>query len=222
MAGLGDIRRATSGASKSLKDFQRALDAVKAIKVRETQRMGAIMSRRIGHRYKFERYADESGAIRKIKPYSRAWGRRKAKLKLDDRRGVARGGILKQVNSPLIYAKLSDGFDIDIKRPALWITGRTRLALRRKTVLTTKTAKGYKHRLSRGLKESFFVNAYIDHFADEKAPGLGLMASADLAEMEQAVNAKTLDHLAAIRGAAKASLTNRAIARLKLNVSRAA
>ena len=222
MAGLGDIRRATSGASKSLKDFQRALDAVKAIKIRETQRQGAIMSRRIGHRFKFERFGNVEGSIARIKPFSRAWARRKAKLRLDDRRGHARGGIQKQVSSPLIYAKLSDGFDIDIKRPALWITGRARLALKRKTVLISKTAKGYRHRLSRGRNESFFVNAYIDHFADQKAPGLGLLPNVDLAEMEQAVNAKTLDHLAAIRGAAKANLTNRALARLKLNVSRAA
>lgn len=222
MAGIGDIRRATSGASTSIKDFQRALAAVKAIKVRETQKAGREASRQIFTRFAAQLFADDKGVVRNLGRYGKRWGARKRALKLRMERGQARRGIFKQIRSPLIYAKLADGFDIDIKRPALWVTGRARIG-KRKTVHIRNAGKGgYRHRLAVSNSESFFVNAYIDHYADQKAKGLGLLANEDIAEIEQRANAAVAGHLAAIRGAAKQALSKRAQATLRINVGRAA
>lgn len=210
---VANIRSVIAGNKRKLADFQRALKAIRQIKIRETQRAGRIVAKRLGHRFKFERYANESGQVVTVKPYGKAWGARKAQLKLDDRRGHARLGIQKQMDSPMIFVPRSDGFEIDIKRPALWVTGNARSRLKRKTVLTANAAKGgYKHRLQKGKKESFFVNAYIDHFANMKAPGLGLLANEDATYCEEQAQAKIREHLAGVSDASKRFLRGSAAA----------
>jgi hypothetical protein len=226
MSNLGDIRRATSGATRNIKDFERALVAIRNIKIRETQRVGRDLSRNIFARFAAQLFADEKGSVRPLGPFGKKWRERKKQLKLRPERGQARRGIYKQLRSPLIFAKLSDGFDIDIKRPALWVTGRARLGkIEASLIRNSRKSKNILGNVVKTLvtnRQSFYVNAYIDAYADAKAPGLGLMSTADLVSLETQVNAKIADHLRRVRGAARASLSSKAVAVLKLKFGRAA
>lgn len=219
---LARIRRAASGASRKLKDFTRALDAVRNIKIRETQKAGREVSRQLFTRFAAQLYANENGDVQRLGRFGKAWGERKKALGLRRERGQARRGIYKQIRSPMIYAKLADGFDIDIKRPALWVTGTARLTKRAALVLRNKAGgkvSAHRYRTTQG---SFYVNSYIDHYANQKARGLGLLANEDLEEIERRANEKISDHLHRIRGAARAALATRAHAKFMLSFRRAA
>lgn len=229
MASKANIRAVVSGAKRRVSDFQRALKEIKRIKIRETQKAGKDAARNIATRYKFERYADDTGQVRQIRPYGAAWGKRKAQLKLDDRRGVARGGILKQVQSPLIYSALQDGFDIDIKRPNLTITGRATLGRSLRTLAGKAVVSGKGRQRAivaltfkrvKTSKRSFLVNAYIDHFADQKAPGLGNLSNDDLTMIETRANDAIAQHLEAVGSAGSRFLRRGAAAKLRIDLRR--
>jgi hypothetical protein len=222
MSNLGDIRKATSSANASAADFQRALKAIRALKIKETQRVGKIVAKRIGTRFSVGQFAGVGGKIAPLGKYGNAWRLRKIQLKLDLRRGVARKGILKQVSSGQIFAPLADGFDIDIKRPALIVTGNARLGKRPTFLFAKRTGGKVKKRKHTGTKESFFVNDYIDHYANAKAPGLGLLSTRDLLDIQEAAQKKVQAHLNAVKGAAQLRFGKAAATKLTLKIGKVA
>lgn len=231
MPGIGDIRRASMAATRSVRAFDRAVTALQQRAVRAAQVAGREVFKRMYTRYGQGYYADKAGRIVPIRPFGSDWRKRKEKLGLDPRRGVARKGILKTIRSPLAFVRATKGFRIDLKRPNLTITGRATLrsALRNLAGKAIVEGKG-KDRKVVGLavkrrktnKRSFAVNSYIGHFADGKAPGLGNIATRDYVYINGAVNEAIVDHIARVKGAAKQVLSGKARARIVLRLDRVA
>lgn len=231
MLNKANIRSVVSGAKRQLKDFQRALAEIRRIKIRETQRAGRIVHRRMGERYERGEFANDAGNVVKIQPYGAKWAKRKAQLKLDMRNGVARKGIVRQVKSPLSYLDRPDGCDFDIKRPNMTVTGRATLGKSLRTIAgkaivsgrgKSRKVVGYQLKRGKTNKRSFLVNSYIDHFADQKARGLGSLANEDLAFMEDSANAKIAEHLASVQSASRKYLSGKARAMLRVDLRRLA
>lgn len=229
MAGIGDIRRASMGATRSVRGFQRAIAGVKQRAVQAAQLAGREVFKRMGTRYAMGFFADKAGRIVAIRPFGTAWGKRKEQLGLDPRRGVARKGILKTVRSPLAFVRQPSGFTINLGRPNLTITGKATLssALRNlagKAIIEGKGANrkvvGLAVKRRKTNKRSFAVNSYIGAFADEKAPGLGNIANRDRVYVEGAVNDAVVAHIARLKGAAKQVLTGKARALITLRLDR--
>jgi hypothetical protein len=225
MADIGDIRRATSGATQSLRAFQRALAAVKQRAVRAAQIAGREVFKRMYTRFAQGFYANKAGQIVPIAPYGDAWGKRKEQLGLDKRRGVARKGILKTIRSPLAFIKYPSGFSIDLTRPNLTITGRATLGkamrnLAGKRVIKDKSvvAVGVTRLLTN--RRSFAVNSYIGHFADQKAPGLGNIARRDSVYINGQINEAVAQHIGNLKGASKRQLSGKAAALITLRLDR--
>lgn len=231
MAGIGDIRRASMGATRSVRAFQRAVAALKQRAVRAAQVAGREVFKRMGTRFATGFYADKAGRIVPITPYGAAWGKRKAKLGLDPRPGVARKGILKTVRSPLAFVRQPSGFSIDLARPNLTITGKATLrsALRNLAGKAIVEGKGKDRKVvgfavnrRKTNKRSFAVNSYIGAFADSKAPGLGNIATRDHVYINGKVNDAIVDHIAKVKGAAKQVLHGKAKALIVLRLDRVA
>lgn len=237
MADIGDIRHAVSGATRSLRAFQRALAAVKSRAVRAAQVAGREVFKRMYTRFAQGFYANKTGQIVPIGAYGPAWGKRKKDLKLDLRRGVARKGILKTVRSPLAFIKYPSGFSIDLTRPNITVTGRATLGKSLRN-LAGKTL--FRHGDGRLLnvsgsgaqivarlvdrkvtnRRSFAVNSYIGHFADAKAPGLGNIAIRDQVYINGAINQAVAQHIGNLKGAAKQQLAGKARALIRLRLDR--
>lgn len=224
-----NIRAVTAGAKRRLRDFQRALAEIKRIKVRETQKAARIVHKQMAARYAQGQYANEQGNVRNIRPYGAKWAKRKERLKLDMRNGVARKGILKQIGSPLCVVDHADGVEIDIKRPNLTVTGNATVGRSQRNIAGKaivagkgrgKHIVGYAVKRKNTKKRSFAVNRYIDPFADAKAPGLGSISRADEEFLEERASAKIGAHLASIEGARKRVLRGNAAVEVKLELRR--
>lgn len=225
MADIGDIRRAASGATRRLRDFKRAVAGIRQRVLREVQVSGRIVFKLMHTRYGIGVYANAAGAVVPIRPYGLVWGKRKAQLSLDLRPGVARKGILKTVRSPLAFVKRANGFDIDLTRPNLTVTGRATLgkAMRniagKRRVVDGGVASIAIRRLKTD-KRSFAVNNYIGPFADRKAPGLGNIAKTDTQLIRTRVGAAVADHIAKVKGMGRKVLTGRALSIFRLRLDR--
>ncbi len=239
MADIGDIRRAASGAARELKQFNTAARALRKRVVRAVQTEGRRkVFKNLHTRYEQERYADSRGLVKRIGAYGSKWRRRKIRLGLDLRRGVARKGIIKAVRSPRAFVKTPKGFVIDIEAADITVTGRSSVArltgrkggpvfLAGKRVIT---GKGKDRQVSAILlkqtpksnRRSFRVNNYIRHFAKRKAPGLGNMTSQERAFLLRVARDTALQHLQGIKGAASRRLGQKAFAKLVIRLDRVA
>lgn len=225
---LGQIRRVESGATRSLREFRKALAGLKRISVKAVQLAGRDAHKRNARRYARGQYADNRGGLVRIKPYSAKHGKRKAALKLDLRRGVMRKGILKTMQSPKAFIRLQNGFTLDLEAPNLTVTGRATIgkskrALAGKRILEGKgkdrrvVAIGVK--VQKTNRRSFLVNNYLDHFTDQKAPGLGNITRSDERDIEKRRREAVDQHLATIQGAAGV-LARKDAKRLSIDVRR--
>lgn len=225
---LGQVRKVGSGATRDLRQFQRALKGVRRIMVRAVQVAGRHVHKENARRYARTLYANRLGHLALIRPYGRKHGKRKARLKLDLRPGVMRKGILKTMQSPLAFIKLPNGFQIDLERPNLTITGRATVgkflrAIAGKRIIEGKgkdrrvTAIGVK--VLNTVRKSFRVNSYLGHFADQKAPGLGNITKADERFIGDEAKGAVEQHLRTVVGASRA-LSARAALKLRLDVRR--
>jgi hypothetical protein len=225
---LGQIRRVGSGATRSLRDFRRALTGVRRIMIKAVQLEGREVHKRNARRYARGQYADRSGALRSIRPYGPQHAKRKARLRLDMRPGVMRKGILKTMQSPLGFVRRPDGFMIDLNLPNITVTGRATVGKSKRAIAGKRVLAGRgKNRkvvaigvnILKTNRRSFRVNDYIGHFADAKAPGLGNITMADQRAINKAGKEAIEKHLQTIQGASRA-LSARAAIKLKLDVRR--
>lgn len=225
---LGSIRRAESGATRSLREFEKAVRGIKRVMVRAVQVEGKRVHKRNARRYARSQYANRRGGLKRIKSYGVKWGKRKAQLGLDKRRGVARKGILKTVKSPKSFRKTDNGFVIDYERPDITVTGRATLGKSKRSIAGKRIIEGKgaaRQVIGIGVKfqntnrRSFRVNNYIGHFADQKAPGLGSITRKD----EKAIDKEAVEavdkHVRSVKGASRA-LTKQARTKITLKLGR--
>ena len=228
MAGLASIRTVESGATRSLRDFERALKTIKRVMVKAAQVEGRKAFKRMGARYATSAYANRRGVLGRIKPYSARHGKRKRALKLDMRPGVMRKGILKTIQSPKAFIKTDGGFIIDLEKPDITITGRATLGKSQRNLAGKRLIgklDGKRQVIGISIKaqvtnrRSFRVNNYIGHFADRKAPGLGSITTGDERKLIDAVTEASREHLRSIKGASR-YLSRNAAAKLELKIGR--
>lgn len=225
---LGNIRKVESGSTKSLREFEKAVRSVKRVMVKASQVEGRKVFKRNARRYARGQYANRRGALVRIKDHGPKWKRRKQQLKLDKRRGVARKGVLKTVQSPKAFIKNKDGFTIDYERPNITVTGRATLGKSQRNLAGKRIlgeVDGRRQVVGTAIKSlvtnrrSFRVNAYIGHFADQKAPGLGSITTADVKGINKA-SAQAVDkHVQSIRGASRV-LSKRAAAKIEIKLGK--
>lgn len=225
---LANLRKAMTGAARSLAQLERTIPTLKRRTIRAVQLEGKRAHLCMYQRYAQSRFANKEGVLQSIAPFGAAWGQRKRRLRLDPRRGVARKGILKQIRSPLGFIKHPSGFTIDLLRPALTITGRATVGKSLRALHTQKRAKALAALGAMGVvfqqsaKRSFAVNDYMSHFADAKAPGLGTLARADVVAIRKAVRDAVRERIARVKGTARAALTAEAASKLVLRLDRIA
>lgn len=228
MAGLAAIRTVESGSTKSLRAFERALATIRREMVKAAQLEGRKVWRAMGARYARGMFANRAGQIVPIKPYGPKWKRRKEKLKLDKRRGVARKGVLKTMNSPKMFVKTRDGFVIDPERPDITVTGRATVGKSERNLAGKRifgVVDGKRSVIGMAIKtqvtnrRSFRVNNYLGAFADQKAPGLGNISSRAEKDIVDAVTEAARKHLRSVRGAARV-LSRQAAAKLELKIGK--
>lgn len=194
---LSSVRRAQSGATRELAAFQRALKNLQRIGVRAAQVHGRTAHKLMWAWFGVGKYAGKDGNLRDITPYGDKWGRRKKRLRLDMRPGVARKGILKTLRSPAGFVRIPKGFEIDLHKPDITVTGRatvgkSKRALAGKRIIEGKGKNrrvvgiGVKYQISN--RRSFRVNNYLDHFVDAKAPGLKALSKAQIEHIQRKVS----------------------------------
>lgn len=223
---MANLRRASAATKRDLERFKRAVSTVHDRALRALHIEGKRVHKLIATRFAVGNYANATGAVVPIKNHGAAWAKRKARLKLDPRRGIARKGVLKQLKSPFGFIPQPKGFTIDLKAPALTITGRATVGKSlRATAVARGTARAFDGTLtSLGIKfsvtgnRSFAVNDYVDAFADAKAPGLGALADADREALRAAVNAALTKHLSQSKKEGL-SIARRAAAQLNVRFS---
>jgi hypothetical protein len=196
---LGDIRRAAMGAAREVREFDAALRALRRRLIRAMQIEGLRSAKEFAAR--FERlglFANKNGALQRVKPYGDAWGKRKKRLGLDSRRGVARKGVLKTMRAPAGFARTTTGFEIDLKKPDITVTGRATVGKSRRNLAGKRIIAGKgKSRAVIGIglrtlntnRRSFRVNNYLDHFVNAKAPGLKALSKGQLLRIQREVKA---------------------------------
>lgn len=221
---LGSIRRAESGATRSLREFEKAVRGINRVMVKASQVEGRKVFKRNARRYARSQYANRAGQLARIKGYGGKWKKRKEQLKLDLRRGVARKGVLKTVQSPKAFQKNKDGFTIDYERPDITITGRATLGKSKrniagKRIIEKGQAIGIAIKRQVTTRRSFRVNSYIAPFADAKAPGLGSITGKDEQAISKGVLKASEDHIRSVKGATRA-LTRKAAAKIKLRLGK--
>lgn len=225
---LANIRKAMTGAARTLAQLERTIPTLKARAIRAVQIEGKRAHLRMYERYAKEHYANDAGMVVRISPFGEKWARRKKRLRLDPRRGVARKGILKQIKSPLGFVKQPTGFTIDLLRPALTITGRATVGKSLRALHTAKRAKAFAALGAMGVvfqetnRRSFAVNDYMPHFVAAKAPGLGALARADVALIQRAMRDSVRERIEKVKGTARKALTAEAASKLVLRLDRIA
>lgn len=225
---LANLRKAMTGAARSLAQLERTIPTLKRRLIRAVQIEGKRAHLRMYERYSKSRFADSDGMLQSISPFGAAWAKRKRRLRLDSRRGVARKGVLKQIRSPLGFVKHPQGFTIDLLRPALTITGRATVGKSLRALHSKKRAKELAAIGAMGVvfkttsKRSFAVNDYMPHFADAKAPGLGTLARADVAALNKATRDAVRERIEKVKGTARKALTAEAASKLVLRLDRIA
>ncbi len=225
MGDIGDIRRAASGAARNLRQFTRAISGIRARLIRAVHSGGREVFKLMYVRHSIGVYANAAGVVVPITPYGTPWGKRKAQLGLDLRPGIARKGVLKTIRSPLAFVKRSNGFDIDLTRPNLTITGKATLGKSKRNLAGKRVVRdggivaiGVIRKLTN--RRSFAVNSYLGHFADSKAPGLGNIANTDVELIRLRVGQAIAEHLASVKGMARRVLSGKAQSIFKLRLDR--
>lgn len=228
MAGLAAIRTVESGSTRSLRAFERALATIRRQMVKAAQGQGRLVFRNMHANFARGIYANRAGQLVPIRPFGPKWKRRKQKLKLDPRRGIARKGILKQIRSPKAFIKNANGFVIDLEKPDLTITGRATVGKSRRNVAGKRiigNLDGVRQVIGIAVKKqvtnrrSFRVSNYLGAFADKKAPGLGSISTADERSIQDAVTEAAREHLRSVRGASRV-LSRQAAAKLELKIGK--
>lgn len=222
---IADIRRGQSGATKTVRDFKKALKGLRKRMVSAVQRRGRRRFKLMHKRYEKELYANRRGKVRRIRRYSKRHAELKKELRLDKRRGHMRKGISKHIKSPKSFTKTDTGFIVNIKAPNLTITGKTSGAAKLrsiagKAIIRNKQVVGHQVKFQKTTRKSFLVNRYIDPFADRQARGLGSMAESDHRALDKAAKEAVEKHLKKITKAATRSLAGKAVQSLTLDVSR--
>lgn len=194
---LSSVRTAQSGATRELAAFQRALKSLQRIGVRAAQVHGRTAHKLMWAWFGVGKYAGKDGNLRDIKPYGDKWGRRKKRLRLDMRPGVARKGILKTLRSPAGFVRIAKGFEIDLHKPDITVTGRATVGKSKRNLAGKRIIgkiDGKRAVIGIGLRtlntnrRSFRVNNYLDHFVDAKAPGLKALSKAQLEHIQREVS----------------------------------
>lgn len=213
---LSSIRKAASGAAKELRDFERAVKALRKRVVRGAQQRARTTQKRMVARYeRLGLFADRRGALRKIRPFGQKHRKRKRQLKLDMRRGIMRKGVLKTIKSPRAILRTPGGFIFDLKAPGITVTGRATVGKSKRSLAGKRIISGKgKSRAVIGIgvkvqvtnRRSFRVNSYIDHFADSKAPGLGTLSREDIQDLDEAAQKAADEHIKSLTWAARAKL----------------
>jgi hypothetical protein len=195
---LSSVRTAQSGATRELAAFQRALRGLRRIGVRAAQVHGRTAHKEMAAWFGEGKYAGADGNLHRIKPYGHKWGKRKKRLGLDSRRGVARKGVLKTMRAPAGFARTTTGFEIDLKKPDITVTGRATVGKSRRNLAGKRIIAGKgKSRAVIGIglrtlntnRRSFRVNNYLDHFVNAKAPGLKALSKGQLLRIQREVKA---------------------------------
>lgn len=237
-AGIADIRKATMGAARSLKQFESAVKAIRQRCIRAAQLEGRKAFKRMYEAYQVERYFNAKGQPAHIKPYSERHRKRKLALRLSLQRGVMRKGIIKHVRSPKSFMRTAKGFTIDLEAPNLTVTGRSSVNkltgkkggpvfLAGKRVIT---GKGKDRQVSAIMlkqvptsnKRSFAVNNYLKYFAEQKAPGLGTLSNGDRAAIEDAIRTAALQFTQQVGEQAKRRLRSLSAAKITIRLNDAA
>ena len=221
---IASIRRAQSGATKKLKDFKKAFKAIKKKMVQAVQKTGRRRFKMMHKRYEKALYANRQGKLSRVRKASKAHNLVKQELGLDPRPGHMRKGVSKHMRSPKSFKKNQTGFIINIKAPNLTVTGKTTgaaklRAIAGKAIITDKEVVGHQVKFQKTTRKSFRVNAYIDAFSDQKAPGLGSITDADGRAIDKAAKTAAEKHLANVTKQA-ASLSRQAVNKLVIDVGR--
>lgn len=212
MAGIGDIRAIEAGAKRRLRDFEKAIKAIKKVMVKQSHIEGRKIHKLNARRYARGQYASEQGKLKRLGSYGVKWGKRKLDLRLDLRRGVAGKGILKQMQSPAAFKRLKDGFEIDPEGANITITrratlGKSNRAIAGKRILSGKGANrqviGIAVKFQNTFRRSFRVNNYLKHYAAKKAPGLGSATDKDYTTLERELAKAADHHIRSIKGASR-------------------
>jgi hypothetical protein len=218
---LANLRRATQGARRTLRQFERAAAQVQKKAIAAAQVEGKRAHLAMARRYLQEQYANAAGAEVRIKNYGAAWRARKARLGLRMERGQARRGVYKQVRSPLGFVKIERGFTIDLERPGLTVTGRATLSSATRTINTTRNNRlgvlGFV--IKKTNRRSFYVNDYLAFFSAAKAPGLGSITQNERRAINDAARQAVTRHIQGITNAATLQLSKDAAARIVVRLA---
>lgn len=228
MANIATIRTLESGADRTMRAFDRALRTVERVMVKAAQLEGRKVHKRNARRFARGQFANRQGLLKRLGDYGPKWGKRKRRLKLDLRRGVAGKGILKTTESPKGYIRRPDGFVIDYTKPDITITRRATLGKSKRAIAGRRIIEGKgKARAVVGIgvkiqttnRRSFRVNNYLGHYADAKAPGLGSITDRDAEAIDKVAADAVEAHLRSIQGATR-SLSARARVSVNLRIGR--
>lgn len=207
---IGDIRKIEAGAARTLRDFERGIKTVERRMVKAAQIRGRKAFKKISKRYERSIFVNRRGKVSRLGKYSKKHGRRKHRLNLSIRRGHMREGISKQVKSPKAFRKTKKGFVISLEAPDLTVTGRATVGKSMRTLVGKRilgkhggkrTVIGAHFKKQNTDRSSFRVNRYLDHYAAQKADGLGSISQADEKKLEREVSDAAVAHIQAIRGA---------------------
>ena len=192
-------RRGTpEGEAAILASFERVLLRMKANIIRKLQAEGRRIHAEMASAFEGERYADEGGKVHQIKSYGGAWGDYKSEHGLDLRRGHARIGIAKAVKSKAGFIPTPSGFRVDYKIAAAGIVTREKASERSKRrrawAKGPMFGKGSRN-TKRGRLHTFLVSAYIRHFEQAKAPGLGSLSREQRQRLETIARVESEKHL---------------------------
>lgn len=212
-----------------MRDFERAVKQVQRKATKAVQTSGKKAHRRQGRRHARGQYANAAGQLKRLGSYGPKQRRRKQQLKLDMRRGVMRKGILKVMNSPQAFSRIKTGFEIDITRPDITVTGRATIGKSRRATagkrILQKDSSGVRQvvgiaaKLQVTNRRSFRVQNYIHHYAKQKAPGLGAITSRDQKEISEDAGEAVEAHINSIRGATR-SLSRQAATKITIRLGK--
>lgn len=223
---LSSVRTAQSGAARDLAAFRRALKGLQRIGVRAAQVHGRTAHKLMWAWFGVGKYAGKDGNLRDIKPYGDKWGRRKKRLGLDMRPGVARKGILKTLRSPAGFVRIPKGFEIDLHKPDITVTGRATVGKSKRNLAGKRIIgkiDGKRAVIGIGLRtlntnrRSFRVNNYLDHFVDAKAPGLKALSKAQLEHIRRKVAEAVDAEIERVIATGSRVLNRRDATRLRVN-----
>lgn len=182
-----DPRDIAADAKDQLRAFDIAITKVFNQGVKKLQKAGRKSHKKLADIHWVEAHVDVEGRVRPLGQISSKWVKRKLALGKEAARGRFTKGLFRTIKSNKSFAKTKTGFVIDLKKPNLTVTvPRFIPASERKFKLSKEARK------ARGSgSKRVAINDYIDHYEEQKAPGLGNIPARDLVRM----NKETVDFL---------------------------